>query len=268
MCRLLGAAASVPIDLSAELLESGNSLLSQSTEHDSGWGIAGYENGSPTVERFAVAAHSAREFEVASRTRSRLLIVHVRRATLGGLTLANTHPFSRGRFSFCHNGTISNAAELERLSGIEAKGETDSERYFNLLVANMEEQDVVGSIRRTAETLCDISRFSGLNFLFCDGQRLYAYQLGRYTLLFQTRDLPGGGHATLVSSEALDDAARWTELEQDQLLICDPDDAGNPTTTRLLGERAAQIEFAPLDPVGMRGDVRGEWAAQRAAEGY
>ena len=32
--------------------------------------------------------------------------MHVRRATMGGLALENTHPFCLGNYSFGHNGTI------------------------------------------------------------------------------------------------------------------------------------------------------------------
>ena len=42
MCRLFGAAASAPIDVSFELLRSDNSILRQSERHDSGWGSAYY----------------------------------------------------------------------------------------------------------------------------------------------------------------------------------------------------------------------------------
>ena len=38
--------------------------------------------------------------------RGRIFNVHVRRATMGGLTLENTHPFCLGSYSFGHNGTI------------------------------------------------------------------------------------------------------------------------------------------------------------------
>ena len=38
--------------------------------------------------------------------RGRIFNVHVRRATMGGLTLENTHPFCLGNYSFGHNGTI------------------------------------------------------------------------------------------------------------------------------------------------------------------
>ena len=50
MCRLFGTAASAPVDLSFELLDSENPLLGQSERHDSGWGIASYEDGVPASQ--------------------------------------------------------------------------------------------------------------------------------------------------------------------------------------------------------------------------
>ena len=38
--------------------------------------------------------------------RGRIFNVHVRRATMGELRLANTHPFCLGNYTLGHNGTI------------------------------------------------------------------------------------------------------------------------------------------------------------------
>ena len=38
--------------------------------------------------------------------RGRIFNVHVRRATMGELSLENTHPFCLGNYTLGHNGTI------------------------------------------------------------------------------------------------------------------------------------------------------------------
>ena len=43
--------------------------------------------------RFPEAAHGDGEFRAATSMRGRIFNAHLRRATLGGLTLVNTHPF-------------------------------------------------------------------------------------------------------------------------------------------------------------------------------
>jgi predicted glutamine amidotransferase len=284
MCRLFGAAATAPVDISFELLEAENPLIRQSQRHDSGWGIAHYSNGTPALERFPHAAHGDPGFQQAAHALARLSMVHVRRATMGGLKAENTHPFARGRFTYCHNGTILQPRALEDMAASPARGETDSERFFELLMALLEPEDVIGSLRRTVELVCDRCRFSALNFLFCDGRRLYAYRLGIYDLFSLVRSVdldadtrthyhvhlerPRGEHVALVSSERLTDDEPWGAFEQDQLMICDPADPDRPRVERLLGERAAEIEFVPLDHLEhLRGRARGEWAARRAETG-
>ncbi len=284
MCRLFGASASAPIDVTFELLESENSILRQSERHDSGWGSAYYTDGVPELHRFAQAAHADGTFDEATSGRARLIMVHVRRATIGDLKLENTHPFSEGPYTYCHNGTILKAGDLVAVSGRQPRGDTDSERFFNLLMSRYEPGDVIGSLRRTVETVCEHCRFSALNLLFCDGHRLYAYRFGLYRLFWLLRDLdldantetrrhvhlerPHSEHVVLVSSEILDDRPGWAELGQDELLVCDPADTDHPRVERLLGERAEGIEFVPLDAGELSGAERGRWAAERAAAGF
>jgi predicted glutamine amidotransferase len=284
MCRLFGAAASAPIDVSFELLESQNSILRQSERHDSGWGSAYYANPMPDIHRFALAAHADEAFDEATSGRARLIMVHVRRATIGDLKLENTHPFSAGPYTYCHNGTILKAAKLVPLADREPLGDTDSERFFNLLMTGFDGEDVVGSLRRTVERVCERCRFSALNFLFCDGKRLYAYRFGIYRLFWRMRSVdleadtethyhvhlqrPHSEHVVLVSSEMLDDRPDWQEMGQDELLVCDPADTDHPRIERLLGESAEGIEFVPLDSGELSGAERGRWAAERAAAGF
>src|SRR5262249_32116189 len=167
MCRLFAAAASDPIDVSFELLRSENSILRQSEKHDSGWGSVFYDpDGIPVIHRFPHAAHASQSFDEATSGHSRLIMVHVRRATIGDLKLENTHPFSDGRFTFCHNGTILKAARLVPLADRRPRGDTDSERFFNLLMTGFDPGDVVASLRRTVQRISDECRFSALNFLF------------------------------------------------------------------------------------------------------
>jgi predicted glutamine amidotransferase len=284
VCRLFGAAASAPIDVSFELLSADNPVVRQSADHDSGWGIAYYENGCPRLERFPHSARGDPGFPEAASAISNLFVVHVRRATVGGLKLENTHPFSRGRYVFCHNGTILRPADLRALSDRDPVGDTDSEQFFNLLMTRLDPNDVVGSLRSTVEAVCDRCRFSALNLLFCDGERLYAYKLGVYDLYWLARNLdldadtrthyhlhlerPSGEHVVLVSSEPLTDSEPWGVFGQDELLVCDPGDPKHPRIERLLGDRADEIEFVPLDHLDhLRGAERGRWAAERAATG-
>jgi predicted glutamine amidotransferase len=264
MCRVFGCVLKEPGQVREDLLDAANPLIRQAEEHDSGWGIAVYERADgqePRVARFPGAAHADSEFAAATELRGRIFNVHVRRATLGGLTLANTHPFSLGPYSFGHNGTVLHYRRLLEPGVQPPRGETDSEVLFNHLMYDYDPADPIGSLRATVRAAAERSPFSGLNFIFCDGERLYAYRFGTFELHWLAR--PG---RLLVSSERLTDEA-WHDVQQDVLLVADPEDPVEPHAERLLGDElvaAADVrEFA--EGKHLRGEERGAFAAERAA---
>jgi predicted glutamine amidotransferase len=102
MCRVFGCVAAEPVSIRHELLEASNPLIRQSEDHDSGWGMAVYERGEgaePRVVRFPESAHADGEFRSATDMRGRIFNVHVRRATMGELSVQNTHPFCLGSYT-------------------------------------------------------------------------------------------------------------------------------------------------------------------------
>ena len=264
MCRVFGCVAAEPASIRYELLEADNPMIRQSEEHDSGWGMAVYERGDgsqPRLVRFPEAAYVDGDFRGATGTEGRIFNVHVRRATMGGLTLANTHPFCLGNYSFGHNGTVLHYPRLIEQGVAKPGGETDSEALFNFLMRDYDPGDALGSLRRAMTTVVDRSPFSGLNFLFSDGECLYAYRLGIFELHWLAR--PG---QLLVSSEKLTDEP-WHTVQQDVLLVLDPDDLEEPHAERLLGEEVvARAEIRKFqEGAGLRGAERGAFAAERAA---
>ena len=187
--------------------------------------------------------------------------MHVRRATLGGLTLVNTHPFLLGNYSFGHNGTVISYPRLIEPGVQRPCGETDSEAIFNYLMRYFDPADVAGSLRRAMSAVVARSAFSGLNFLFSDGERLYAYRLGIFDLHWLAR-----ADRLMVASERVTDEP-WHTVQQDVLLTLDPARAEEPHAERLLGD--ALVERAEIDPLEeqthLRGAERGAFAAERAA---
>lgn len=264
MCRVFGCVAAEPVSIRRELIESENPLVRQSEVHDSGWGMAVYrttEGCEPKVARFPEAAFSGEEFERATAMRGRIFNVHVRRATLGGLTVENTHPFLLGNYSFAHNGTVIAYPRLLERGVPQPAGETDSEAIFNYLMRYFDPGDVPGSLRRAMSAVVARSAFSGLNFLFSDGERLYAYRFGIFDLHWLAR--PG---QLLVSSEKLAHE-QWHTVQQDVLLTLDPAQLDEPHAERLLGDELVQrAEMHRLEErTHLRGAERGAFAAERAA---
>jgi predicted glutamine amidotransferase len=262
VCRIFGCVAAEPVSLRHELLDAPNPLIRQSEHHDSGWGMAVYERAEgqePTVVRVPEAAHADGDFARTTGITGRMFNVHVRRATVGGLTPENTHPFTMGSLSFGHNGTV---IDYPRLGVEDAVGETDSEHLFRYLLANFDPRDTIDSLRGMVAAAVEASAFSGLNFLFCDGFRLYAYRLGLFDLFWLSR--PG---QLIVSSEKVTEHEQWHTVEQDVLLVVGPDGGpAEPHAERLLGdELAARARLDPLDEGSeLTGADRGRFAAERA----
>ncbi len=265
MCRVFGCVAAEPVSIRHELLDAENPLIRQSEEHDSGWGMAVYERAGggdePQLVRFPEAAHSDDGFLKATELRGRIFNVHVRRATMGELSLENTHPFCLGSYTLGHNGTIVRYPRLLDPGMRRPAGSTDSEHLFNLLTHDFDSGDPVASLRATMRTAVERSPFSGLNVLFSDGERLFAYRLGLFELHWLAR--PG---QLLEASERETDEPGWHSVQQDVLLTLDPDDLEEPHAERLLGDELmarAQIQKVDLTP-HLRGAERGAAAAVRA----
>ena len=264
MCRVFGCVAAEPVSIRHELLEAENPLIRQSEEHDSGWGMAVYERAGgaePKLVRFPEAAHADEEFVKATELRGRIFNVHVRRATMGELCLANTHPFCLGNYTLGHNGTILRYPRLLEPGMRRPEGDTDSEHLFNRLMHDFDPGAPVESLRETLRTTVRCSPFSGLNVLFSDGEKLFAYRLGLFELHWLAR--PG---QLLVASERVTDEPGWHSVQQDVLLTLDPNDLEEPHAERLLGDdviEGAEIQKVDLAP-HLRGAERGQAAAERA----
>jgi predicted glutamine amidotransferase len=264
MCRVLGSVAAEPVSIRHELVEAENPMIRQSEEHDSGWGMAVYERPDgrePACVRFPEAAHSDGDFLKTTSMTGRIFNVHVRRATMGGLTDANTHPFCLGNYSFGHNGTILQFRRLLEPGVRPTEGETDSEHFFNWLMRDFDPGDPIASLRAAATAVAKRSPFSGLNFLFSDGERLYAYRLGIFELHWLHRD-----KQLLVASEKVT-GERWHTVQQDVLLVLDPEDLEEPHAERLLGDEVVAAADIRKFEEGqhLRGAERGAFAAERAA---
>jgi glutamine amidotransferase len=261
---VFGCVAAEPASIRHELIEAENPLIRQSEDHDSGWGMAVYERANgldPRLVRFPEAAFADDGFAEATELKGRIFNVHVRRATMGGLAPENTHPFCLGSYSLGHNGTILRYPRLLEHPSVRApRGDTDSEAFFNFLMTIYDAGDPIGSLRQAIRTTVERSPFSGLNFLFSDGDRLFAYRLGLFELHWLHR--PG---QLLVSSERITDE-QWHTVQQDVLLVLDPDDLHQPHAERLIGDEL--LEQARVQKVDtqthLRGEARGEVAAERA----
>ena len=150
MCRLYGFRATEPTKVECTLVHAQNALMVQSradqtgVSHAHGWGVATYTDRMPQVERQAWAAYHGEHFRrTAARVFSRTVVAHVRRASIGSVSLENTHPFVYERWTFAHNGTLQafgamRAWMLDAMTDehrMAIRGATDSEHVFHFVMS-------------------------------------------------------------------------------------------------------------------------------------
>ncbi|UUL77407.1 class II glutamine amidotransferase [Pseudarthrobacter sp. Fe7] len=143
MCRLFGLhAGSRPVRATFWLLDAPDSLAEQSRREPDGAGIGTFEaDGGARVSKRPLAAWEDHAFAREARElRSTTFLAHVRYASTGAHTMANTHPFEQDGRLFAHNGAFHGLARLDqRLAGLGVaglvQGQTDSERLFALITA-------------------------------------------------------------------------------------------------------------------------------------
>lgn len=213
MCRFFGLRATHPSTVECSLVHAENSLMAQSRrdlhgfENADGWGIAAYQRDEPHFQRRCHAAHQSDEFRAAAaRVRSSTVLAHVRRATVGAVVDANTHPFTHGRFAFVHNGTIPyferirddmrDAMGPDHRRAIQ--GTTDSEHLFHVILADHGRapgRSLFDALRATLQrTVAWCRRVGlaprlGLNVLLTDGERMVGSRWQRTLFTLERRGL-------------------------------------------------------------------------------
>ncbi|MBI2897423.1 MAG: class II glutamine amidotransferase [Deltaproteobacteria bacterium] len=112
MCRLFGFRSSVESHVHQSLVAAENALIRQSEKHPDGWGVAYYVHAYPHLFRSAERAMGSGLFrEVSGVVATYTLLAHIRRATVGDVTLLNCHPFQFANWVFAHNGEVGGFAE-------------------------------------------------------------------------------------------------------------------------------------------------------------
>ncbi len=182
MCRLLGLnAGREPVSASFWLVDAPDSLEVQSHRNVDGSGIGFFDPaGKPVIDKQPEPAFADEEFaREAKQARSATFVAHVRYATAGGRTLANTHPFAmRGRI-MAHNGGFGELGRLEEQLGSYrdlVQGDTDSERYFALITQQIDAHggDVAAGIAAAARWIAERLPVSSLNAVVAVAGELWA----------------------------------------------------------------------------------------------
>jgi predicted glutamine amidotransferase len=252
MCRLFGLhAGREPVDATFWLLDAPGSLLKQSHRNPDGFGLGTFEpDGRPDVDKAPLAAHVAEQFAREAREEcSTTYVAHVRYASVGELTLENTHPFVLDGRIFGHNGIVGDLELVEEQLGDlrdELLGTTDSERLFALITRHIRDHagDVRAGVSSAVRWLAEHVELYSLNFVMATPEELWALRYpegNELWVLHHTPDRePLNEHGSygeinvlmedaaekpvvVVASERMDDDPRWRELEPGELLRVGPD---------------------------------------------
>src|SRR5512139_1121783 len=176
MCRLFGFRSVIQSQVHRSLMAADNALSVQSNQHPDGWGVAYYVDGAPHITRSPNAALNDHLFHrVSGVVASETVLAHVRKATVGDLSVLNCHPFQYGRWTMAHNGEIKDferhRATVRSLIAPRLRryilGDTDSEVIFFLFLTHLsasgplqERLDVdavVAALRRTVEHVRELT---------------------------------------------------------------------------------------------------------------
>lgn len=189
MCELFGFSSLLPTRATFSLRSFADRGGFTSASVD-GWGLAFLDGRDARLYKEpAPAADSCwLRFIEQRRIASRLMISHIRRATRGAKTHANTQPFQRelgGRTHvFAHNGVLDGidqkfAGAARRFGPV---GETDSEIAFCILLERLAPLWADGAMpelekrRAVFEDFAAVMRALGpANFLYSDGDALFAH---------------------------------------------------------------------------------------------
>lgn len=189
MCELLALSSSRPVRVTFSLHALAARGGPSGRAHD-GWGVAFYQGRDVALFREpAAAAGSALIGHLESQgPPTDLAISHIRHATRGELSLANTQPFVRelgGRAHvFAHNGDLPGIFRHDALAlgAHRPVGQTDSEHAFCALLARLGALWAAGTPPALEARLAVLATFAAelralgpANFLYADGDALFAH---------------------------------------------------------------------------------------------
>ncbi|MBW9215633.1 class II glutamine amidotransferase [Mumia sp. zg.B53] len=280
MCRLFGLhCGRQPTTATFWLLDAPDSLRAQGRRNPDGTGIGVFAaDGSATLDKQPIDAWDDTDFARDAQTlRGTTFVAHVRYASTGAHTVANTHPFELDGRLFAHNGVVGGLDALDaRLDELDAGGlvggQTDSERVFALItaVARRNGGDIEAALRTAIAWIADNVPVLALNLVLTTATDLWALRYPEVHALWfleHTEREVGDGwdrssdriraqvepdgvtgeRTVVVASEQMDAEAGWTALEPGELLHVDSDLV--TTRTSPFGPLRHPLRLSQLEPV-------------------
>lgn len=250
MCRMLIASGKIDINLIIEgailMAKDQNSVHELNKEkglgswtHGDGWGIAYLdENGEWQIKKSATAIYEDSAVKELKNIKTNLLILHTRKASAGGISYKNTHPFKAyeknlGTVVFCHNGSIGDKIPFD--SEYELVGETDSEKLFYSILTDLKKdtgRNIIESVIR--KNLSSYKKLTGTNIIFSTKEKtIIAVRKNNFPKYFgmwlgisdeRMNDKKTDNKMTIISSEKIKTLAgmSWKPIQQGDIISLTP----------------------------------------------
>ena len=201
MCRLFAMSGGAqPLSAEFWLLDAPDSLSVESHRNPEGTGLGIFDpEGRAVVHKAPISAFSDTAFATEARVeRSRTFLAHVRFATTGAVTCANTHPFEQDGRLFAHNGMVADLPRLDDELGNDralVDGETDSERLFALVTreTGRREGDALAGLTAAVNWVAEHLPVYSLNLILTTEDDLFALRYPDTHTLYLL-DRAAGGH--------------------------------------------------------------------------
>ena len=232
MCRLMGYVSPREISIQEIAGASFQEFSDLSKKHRDGWGIATSSTGKPSnliVETFP-ARDSSQYSHLTKEVLSDGALLHLRWATSGlAVVEGNTHPFEYGDISFIHNGGITPLDSMDQFIDPHLfesmRGNTDSEKYFYLLITQIRKLGLIKGISAGVKLITENCNYSSINamiltpdFYVVINEHKYENrpkgEAEDYYDLFYRKDENG----ILVASSGWNQK-NWTTIENHQILL-------------------------------------------------
>lgn len=222
MCELFGVSARDDFYANNYL----KAFYAHSDFHPHGWGLACVSRNGALIEKESVKASDSNYLKerLSQPVSERLLLAHIRYATIGNVEYKNCHPFTGKdctgwRWTLIHNGTIFDYPALYPYLKAQ-RGDTDSERIFLYLLDRLNEATrqkgarlhFEERFRLFDEIVCDMAKGNKLNLIFTDGKYLYVHTNCRGTLHYLEKN-----NVVIVSTQPLSDE-NWQPVPFGRLL--------------------------------------------------
>ncbi len=232
MCRMAALSARHPLSLKTFMAYFFCPLIPDNYNKD-GWGLAYFADNECLLFKGREPARDSpllRAILDWVELKSRLAVLHVRRATKGKVTLANTHPFVRELWGmswvFAHHGEVGGIAQwsLAGSQRFQPVGETDTEMLFCWLLNSLWERFRDRSPPKVDLVLWMKDLVQGVNFekgkfnfILANSSLLFVFYGGHHRLFWSTFDWDNP--VVQVSSTPIHGYDSWQPFQTGELKI-------------------------------------------------